>query len=131
MNPVTVTISLNAFFQPSEADVLLFLRGTTGMPILSVDRSLFSGRFVVVVNNLAGLSDTQILQAFFSAMQAAGYTGEILSIESGSVSSAPGGLPQVATGAASTVSSMAAPVLIPAAIIAVVVLVVLYIPRKG
>lgn len=131
MATATVTVSLNTFFQPAEGEVLSFLRASTGLQILSVDRAFMSGRFVVSFDNSSGLSDAQIAALFLSAMSAAGYQGEVISVEAGSVSSVPGGFPQVVTGAAATANSVLGPVLIPAAIIAVAVLVIIYFPRKG
>jgi len=92
----TATISVNQIFNPSEAQILEALRLSMShvVKILSVDRALFSGRYVVTFENNLEFTDQNLRTAFLFALQSSGYSGEIIAIDAGSVSSAPGGIGQ-------------------------------------
>lgn len=129
MNKATVTIEVNTLFQPWESTILEQLRLI--MPqytILSVERALFSGRFTVLIDT-RGASHEKVTHDFLRAMQDMNYNGEVVAVDSGDVSSVPGGLVQATTETLTQTTEAASGFLIPAAVIAVVIFAVIYLPK--
>ena len=132
---ITVTFSLNTFWQPSEAFILEQLRAIIGqrLIIVSVDRALFSGRYVAVCHNPDNLTEQQITALFIGSVNSLGYAGEVNRVERNrDTSTAPGGLPQFVAAGTDTVketAQAASGVIIPVAIIAVVIATIIYLPK--
>ncbi|MHB1342574.1 MAG: hypothetical protein ACYCX5_12570 [Coriobacteriia bacterium] len=134
MTKSTATIELNPgfdrlFFQPNESTVLEQLRLILPQySILSVSRSLGSGRFTVSLDS-GSASHEQITYDFLRAMRDMDYNGEVIAVDGGSISSAPGGIVEAVTGTVQQTANAAGSFLVPAAVIAVAVIVILYFPK--
>lgn len=121
----TVTISLNTIWQPSDGVLLEKLReALPALNISAVERGLFSNRYAITFLADWG-SNQDVTLLFLAVLSDLGYQADVLKVDAGGVSTIPGGVSQATEAAAKTTSK----ILIPAAIIAGVVLIFVYVPK--
>jgi hypothetical protein len=122
----TITISLNTVWQPNEGELLKYLRDTIlNFEITAIERAGFSDRYAITIED-NGYPDDSIYRIFKFAFKEKGFSPDIISIESGSESSNPGGLIE----GIKTTAKAGSAVFIPIAVIVVVLGAIYFLPRK-
>jgi len=121
----TATISLNTLWQPSDSTIAEELRAAVpDLQVTAVERAAFSSRYAVTFLN-EDIPAVDVTRVLLAVMADLGYSGDVLNVEAGSSSSIPGGVSQAATETVKTASG----VLVPVAVVAVVVLALVYLPK--
>jgi hypothetical protein len=126
----TVSIDPNALFQPSEGSMFSKLKEALpiSLEVEKVTRSFASAYYAVTINNHYNVEDKTLKAAFRQALDDNGYsTGQVISIEGGEQSSNVGGISQASEAIVDTVKTP----LIAIAVVAVVILIFVYLPRRS
>lgn len=109
-NEYTVTLQFSGTLMPNESTIqqILSTAYASQLVIVKVNRTLFSNRFAITFKPSAQLGLNSTVNNFITALRSKGYESTLTQIETGAVSTQPGGVKQAVTETVQDISSTAA-----------------------